>query len=80
MWGSFSPDGKFVLMQYSYGPDDHYSGGYLQLFTNDGEFVEELAEFPEDAFAPAGAHVWLSNGWLVYSDGKDETVFLKFVN
>ncbi len=77
MGGSFSPDGEYVLMQYSYGPDDHYSGGYLQLFTKDGKFVEEVAEFHKDTFQPVGFHEWLNNNWIVYSTGK-ELVFRQF--
>ena len=78
MSGSFSPDGEYVLMQYSYGPDDHWGGGYLQLFTKDGQFIEEVAEFHKDTFAPVGYHAWLNNNWIVYSTGK-ELVFRKFV-
>ena len=78
MSGSFSPDGEYVLMQYSYGPDDHYAGGYLQLFTKDGQFVEEVAEFHKDVGQPVGFHEWLNNNWIVYSNGK-ELVFQKFI-
>lgn len=78
MGGSFSPDGEYVVMQYSYGPDDHYSGGYLQLFTKDGQFVEEVAEFHKDVGQPVGFHEWLNNNWIVYSTGK-ELVFREFI-
>ena len=78
MGGSFSPDGEYVLMQYSYGPDDHYAGGYLQLFTKDGQFVEEVAEFRKDVSQPVGFHEWLNNNWIVYSNGK-ELIFQKFI-
>ncbi len=78
MSGSFSPDGEYVLMQYGYHPDDHYAGGYLQLFTKDGQFVEEVAEFHKDVAQPTGFHEWLNNNWIVYSTGK-ELVFRKFV-
>lgn len=78
MSGSFSPDGEYVLIQYSYGPDDHYSGGYLQLFTKAGEYLEEVAEFSKDVPAPVGFHQWLHNNWIVYSNGK-ELVFQKFI-
>lgn len=74
--GSFSADGKYVLMSYNYGPDDHYDGGYLQLFTREGEFVIEIAEYYHGLFQPTGYHSWLSNGWLVYSNGR-ELVFQK---
>ncbi len=78
MSGSFSPDGEFVLVQYSYGPDDHYAGGYLQLFDVEGKYVEEVAEFHKDVAHPVGFHEWLSNNWIVYSNGK-ELVFRKFI-
>ena len=74
--GSFSANGKYVLMSYNYGADDHYSGGYLQLFTLEGQFVMEIAEYYKGLSAPTGYRRWLSNGWLVYSNGR-ELVFLK---
>jgi hypothetical protein len=64
----YSPDGKWILACFNYGPDDHYGGGYLQLFTSEGIFVEELASFPEDVASPAGESFWLPNDWIVYSD------------
>jgi len=67
---SYSPDARYVLVQYLYGPDDHYAGGYLQLFTVEGEFVAELAEYSDDVGYPAGFYAWLSNAWLIYGDGK----------
>jgi len=70
MSGSFSPDGEYVLVQYSYSPDDHYGGGFLQLFSAEGVFLEEVAAFHEDVPAPVGFHTWLSNGWIIYGDGK----------
>ena len=64
-------------MEFMYGPEDHYGGGYLQLFTKDGEFLEEVATYSKNVGYPQGAHVWLSSNWLVYSDRKD-IVFTKF--
>ena len=78
MSGSFSPDGEYVLVQNSYGHLDHYGGGFLSLFTKDGEFLEEVAEFHDDVGQPVGFHEWLNNDWIVYSTGK-ELVFRKFV-
>lgn len=75
--GSFSPDGEHVLVQFSYGPDGHYGGGFLLLFTKQGRFVEEVTEFHEDVGQPVGFHEWLNNNWIVYSTGK-ELVFRKF--
>lgn len=78
MHGCYSPDGKWVLMRYSYGPDDeHASGGYLQLFDTQGKFVCEIAEFYGDVGAPIGEHFWLHNNWLIYFDGHDLN-FAKF--
>ncbi|HPO15539.1 MAG TPA: hypothetical protein PLI09_19005 [Candidatus Hydrogenedentes bacterium] len=79
MYGSYSPDGEWVLMQYSYGPDDHYSGGYLQLFDKYGHFVCEVAQFYDDVPAPVGQHFWLHNNWIVYFDGHD-LIFQKFLH
>ncbi|HPO13132.1 MAG TPA: hypothetical protein PLI09_06770 [Candidatus Hydrogenedentes bacterium] len=78
MHGSYSPNGEWVLIQYSYGPDDHYSGGYLQLFDKDGHYILEIAKFYNDVTAPVGHHFWLYNNWIVYSDGHN-LVFRKFL-
>lgn len=79
MSGSFSLDGAYVIVQFSYGPDDHYAGGFLQLFKSDGTFIEEVAEFSKDAPQPTGFHEWLATNWLVYSTG-EEICFRKFQN
>lgn len=76
--GSFSPNGEHVLVQYSYGHLDHYGGGFLLLFTEDGKFLEEVAEFHDDVGQPVGFHEWLNNNWIVYSTGK-ELVFKRFI-
>lgn len=76
--GSFSPDGQYILMSYNYGHADHYGGGYLQLYTRDGEFIEEAAAVPENAPSGSLYHEWLANNWIVYWDGKKVT-FRQFV-
>ncbi len=77
--GTFSPDGKWVLMRYSYGPDEHHAGGYLQLFDREGRFAFEIAKFAEDTYSPTGEAHWLHNNWIVYYDGRN-AVFTKFLN
>ena len=67
--GAFSPGGSHVLVLFSYHPDDHFSGGYLQLFTADGHYIEEVAQLPENAYSRSAFLRWLSNGWIVYGDG-----------
>lgn len=78
MGGSFSPDGEYVLQQTSYGHLDHYAGGFLTLYSKDGKFLEEVANFHDDVPSPVGFHEWLNNNWIVYSTGR-ELVFRKFV-
>ncbi len=72
------PDGEYLLAQYGYVHLDHYGGGFLLLFTKDGRFLEEVAEFYDDVGSPVGFHEWLNNNWIVYSTGK-ELVFRKFI-
>lgn len=75
----FSPDGRWILVTLNLGPDEHETGGYLQLFDLDGGFVEELAIFPDDVYSPAGRAHWLPNDWIVYDDHK-EIHFLKYTS
>ena len=75
MSGTFSPDGKYVLISYSYDPDDHYQGGHLQVFTVDGEFVAEVAT--SEKFSIAQAY-WLHNDWIVHGVA-ERICFVKFV-
>jgi hypothetical protein len=67
--GCFSPDGKWVLMRFQYHPDDHYSGGCIQILTPDGRFVRELTTVAEDIGARPGWSYWLHNDWIAYADG-----------
>ena len=70
----YSPDGEFVLMSFSYGPDDHYIGTHLQVFTVGGQFVKELVAFGKRI---RGVY-WLHNNWIVYCIN-DKIIFEKFI-
>lgn len=74
--GSFSPTGDYVIMEFEYGSDDNYSGGYYQLFTVDGDYLVEIGQLAEGVPPNTGFHEWLSSDWIIYSTGK-EVVFQK---
>lgn len=72
--GSFSPDGKYILMAFNYGHADHYAGAYLQLYAKDGAFIEEVDNISSGSLY----HEWLANNWIIYWDSKKIT-FRQFV-
>jgi hypothetical protein len=71
---TYSPDGEYVLACFDWGPDSELIENYLQLFTRDGEFIEEIAAVEY----PCRAMFWLHNNWLVYADG-GHIAFRKFL-
>ena len=65
----FSPDGRYVLVHFAYGPDNDRAEcpGYLQLFDVEGNFVQEVAKFESnDVSWDFGFSSWLKGDWLVY--------------